>query len=522
MTNTTPPERSQRSRRRSVWMLPLLLAFGLAHAAPDDRAMAPSGEQAQALYWRGHEALKRGEFGPAGARFAELERDLRRREPSAVDAAIYWQAYAQAQERRMGEARASVERLLREFPASRWRADAEALLESARNDTAELNEAALMGLMSAPAERALPLLDAVLRGEHDARTQQRALFVLSQIDDPRAAGRLLDVARSGAPPLRRRAIELLGMGGNPEALAALHQLYADTDDPEQRRAVLRAWMIAGERQALAASAREEPRPELAREAVRLLGAIGARAELAKLLAEHSDAGVREATLEALGIAGGVQELSAFAAADGNPTLRAAALRALGIAGARDELSALYPRMDTPELRRAALGGLLISGDGAALRRLYGQAQSHDEKRQILRLLGAMGETGLAAEVLGVADSQGDGRETTAVEHRARPDPQRYIAHAGTAVDRVDLSSIERHERLGELQLAVFVKGGDAWLLELEPPCARPGGEQASSAERVLPSNTPVRAGIDAIRLNGVECVVQRIRPLDPRATRMQP
>ena len=54
------------------------------------------------------------------------------------------------------------------------------------DDIEELKITALEVLMSAPPERALPLVSKVLAGESSDEVKERALFVLSQIDLPEA------------------------------------------------------------------------------------------------------------------------------------------------------------------------------------------------------------------------------------------------------------------------------------------------------------------------------------------------
>lgn len=397
--------------------LALALAAGSAAAAPDDRAMAPKGSASQALYWQGHEQLKQGRWEQALQQFVELEQQLRRDEPAAADSALYWQAYAQRQGRRVAEARATVERLQREFPQSRWLADAQSLLgapaaaTSVAADAAEredLVESALAGLLSAPPERALPLLQRVIAGNYSARSKERALFVLSQIDDPQASAQILQIARSGEPELRDRAIRMLGMSGNDAARQALQTLYRDSSELTVRQSVLHAWMITADSASVLQAAQTDPSTKLRAEAVRLLGAMGALDELRQLLSASTDADVQESALDALGIAGASDDLVAVATGKAALPLRMQALRGLGIAGAGEQLVALYPRLESAELKAAAREGLLISGHQSGLRQLYNAAQDRDEKRELLKLISLLGGDD-ALDAIEQAIEEGEGR-----------------------------------------------------------------------------------------------------------------
>lgn len=364
----------------------LALAAG-AFAAPDDRAMAPAGRDAQGLYWQGHEALKRGDAERAFERFRELEQRLRRDEPGAVDSALYWQAYALSRQRQRGATRAAVQRLQREYPQSRWLDEANLLIEDRSSERDDLVEAALDGLMNAPPERAIPLLEKVLTGDYPLRSQKRALFVLSQLDDPRAGARLVELARSASGPLRQEAIRMLAIGGDRQSLALLREVYRESSSNEERRAVLQAWMIADDRASMLEAAGDARAPELQQEALHLLGAMGARSELVAVLSDaKSTPALQSAALRALGIAGASEELARFAAQPGAIEPRREALRGLGIAGAGAELVELYPRLDAPELKAAAREGLMISGHSRGLQQLYAGASEPDEKRELLRML----------------------------------------------------------------------------------------------------------------------------------------
>src|SRR5690242_14031498 len=60
----------------------------------------------------------------------------------------------------------------------------------------ELALAALEGLLAQPGERALPIIKKVLAGSHSTLVKQRALFVLSQIDNAEARQILAQTTRS--------------------------------------------------------------------------------------------------------------------------------------------------------------------------------------------------------------------------------------------------------------------------------------------------------------------------------------
>ncbi len=230
----------------------------------------------------------------------------------------------------------------------------------ADNGSEILKIAALEALISAPPERALPLAIKVLEADNSDEVKERALFVLSQIDDPEAQTRLLDIARTGNSELRAEAVRMIGIGGNEDAMAGLAELY-NSGDEDLRDAVLEAYMIAGN--------------------VEAVNAIAVNA---------SDAEEFESAVEMLGVMGAIDELRALSQSSG---YTAELIQALGIAGGDDvnaTLMDIYRNADTDDIREAALEGLMISGHDAGVLELYREADSVEEKRDLLQMLGIMG------------------------------------------------------------------------------------------------------------------------------------
>jgi len=377
-----------------------------AHAASDD-AMAPTDKQLNQLYWQGHEALQKGDWAGALKRFSDLEQQLRAKEPQSADAAIYWEAYTLLQAKRTTEAKTTVERLHRDFPKSRWSKDADALLRqtqpasaavkgaSATGDDEELAEIAVEGLMSAPPERAVPLLKKVLQSQHSDKVKKRALFVLSQIDDPVALDMVVDVAKTSTDPaLREEAVRMLGVSGDEHAIARLRDLYASSKDPREKRAIIQAWLVADRKDLILDSARTETDETVRRQAIEALGAMDASIELKQLFDSTHDAANQRAIIQALGVAGNVKALTEIAESQQPEAIRIEAIHALGVAG--DEgggpaLVKLYPKASTPALRDAVIQGLMVAGDSDAMMQLYRQSKTREEKQALLRVITTMGD-----------------------------------------------------------------------------------------------------------------------------------
>jgi HEAT repeat protein len=260
-----------------------------------------------------------------------------------------------------------------------------------RNASADedLAIAALEGLMSQPPERALPLIKKVLAGSQTTRVKRRALFVLSQIDTPEARQILAQTSRSTDPAMRREAIRSIGIGGNPQALDSLNEIY-QAGDQDVKDEVLKAWLIAGRKDAVYQVALAAKTEEEANRAIRTLGAMGASEELRKLGDQPKAA---SGLVDAYAISGDLPSLRKIAEGSGDRAVRIEAVRKIGIVNgdaARTALRDIYTKSTDTEIKAAALDGLLISGDEQGVLALYRAAKTPEEKRRLLRTLSNMG------------------------------------------------------------------------------------------------------------------------------------
>ncbi len=251
----------------------------------------------------------------------------------------------------------------------------------------ELAIAGLEGLMSAPPERALPLLRKVLAGTLADRVKARAVFVLAQIDSPEAQTLLIETARSSSGRLQGEAVRAIGIGGNAAALDALAGLYA-AGSPSVKRDILQAYMIAGRKDAVFAIAKNAKSEDELDDAVRMLGVMNATDELRQLGELHAGS---ESLLQAYAIAGDLDSLRRIAAGTGDGAARA--VRSIGIIGtdaSRDALRELYRTTPDAQVKDAALQGLMIANDEAGVLDLYRASSNADEKKSLLRTLTLMG------------------------------------------------------------------------------------------------------------------------------------
>ena len=268
------------------------------------------------------------------------------------------------------------------------------------SDSEQLKIAALEALISAPPDRALPLLAKVLSGNNTEEVKLRALFVLSQIDLPEAQSLLLESANTGSGEYRLEAIRMIGISGDPVAMAGLSDIYAGGDE-EVRESVLHAYMIADDTNAVYELAANATTDEEFESAVSYLGVMGATEELRKL---RDYTGNSESLIHAYAMSDDFESLRELAIDSSSPERQMQAIHGLGIVGG-DEVNAtlveIYRGSDSAEIKDAAIHGMMVADYDQGLLELYNTSQVMEEKRDLLRML-VMMDSDAALDVIDAA------------------------------------------------------------------------------------------------------------------------
>ncbi len=345
-----------------------------------DRAQEKA-DRLQELYEDGREALDEDRYDQAQAKFKQLA-DLN---GPQTDAALYWKAYAENKLGKRDVALATIADLKKRFPQSRWQKDANVLelevKQSSKQSSGqsvkpgdqsdeELKMLAIQGLMNSDPERALPLLEKVLNGSASPREKSKALFVIAQSGSPQAREILGRIARGQSnPDLQRKAVEYLGLFGGAQSKQTLAEVYASGADASVKHAILRSYMIGGDREHLFAAAKGEKDESLRREAIRQLGLVHGTSELEQLYQTETSSDVRREILQAFFLAGDAQKLVQAAQSEKDPEVRRAAIRNLGLIHSDDSAKALqtiYSKESDRGLRGEVLNAYFLQGNAAAI------------------------------------------------------------------------------------------------------------------------------------------------------------
>lgn len=370
-------------------VLSMLMA---AEPAPEQSAAAQKEEE---LYRRGTEALDNERWTSAIASFRQIVNSGSKR----ADRAMYWLGHAQHKGGRSADALTTLGELRRKYPKSEWVDDAQALeleiRQSAGQEVApeaigdeELKLIAITSLLSSDQERAVTLIEKILKTKGSAATKERALFVLGQSHSPRAQQLVESIARgTDHPELQEEAIQALGISGKRAVLA---DIYRKSAKGGAKRKVLEALMIAQDHSRLLEVASGETDPDLRAEAVRHLGVLRQTDALMRLYASEKSREVKDNIIQGLFIAGDVEALTRLARTEPDPSLRSSAIRGLGMAGGdnRAVLMQLWNEGDA-EAKKAVIEALFIRGDATTLISLARREQNRELRRELVQRLSLM-------------------------------------------------------------------------------------------------------------------------------------
>jgi HEAT repeat protein len=353
----------------------------------------------QELYDEGREALDEGQYDQAERKFTEL---VSLNGPQ-TDAALYWKAYTENQQGRRETALATIAELKKKFPQSRWKKDGEALeievkqrsgtqVDPGTQSDQELKALALQGIMNSDPQRGIPMIEKYLDGSASPKEKSKALFVLAQSGSPQAQEVLGRIARGpGNPELQRKAVEYLGIFGGKRAGKTLAEVYASTNEPSVKRAIIRSYMVGGDREQLLALAKNEKDEDLKREAIRNLGLTGGRSELQQLYQGETSTEAKKEILQAFFLAGDSQKLGQVALEEKNPELRRAAIRNMGLMGGKEpELQAIYVKETDRGVKEEVLNAYFLGGNASGLVAIAKSEKDPELKKKAVEKLSLMG------------------------------------------------------------------------------------------------------------------------------------
>jgi HEAT repeat protein/TolA-binding protein len=334
-------------------------AYDFQDRGPEFQMRGPSG----GAYDSGLSYIQRRQYEQAITRFDQA---IAQKGPHA-DGALYWKAFAQWKLGKTEDVIATLNELRRSYAQSRYLADARVLEADVRKSPGDASDdeiklLAIAAMQNTDPDRAVPLLENVLKASNTLQLKKKALFVLAQNDRPAAHQILVNYAKgSGNPDLQIEAIRYLSARKQQTTANELQDIYNSTQDVDVRRAVLDGFANSGNKVALVKFA-SDPSVDTRRIALNNLGN-------ANLLTP--------------------QELMGFYQKEENKDLRMSIVRSLGSMQALDQLAQVIKTEKDPAVRQQAirsLGNIKADRTGQTLVDLYSADQDRDSRRAVLSAL----------------------------------------------------------------------------------------------------------------------------------------
>ncbi|HKR29901.1 MAG TPA: tetratricopeptide repeat protein [Terriglobales bacterium] len=391
-----------------------ILAFAsIASAQTDDLAPGAissflpqkSGDRVEEAYAAGKNAMYAGDWQKMLDSYSQVVKAG----GAHADEALYWQAYAQHKLGRAADALNSIAQFKRQYPRSKWLNDVSALELEVRPSTAQtmstesdcdLKILAVNSLMNTDPDRALPILEKLLgnngnAGQCGGKILEKALFVLSQSDDPQARDLMLKIATGKLhPELQQKAIHYLGISGNHETLM---KIYTESTSADAKRSALHSLGISGGCKELLTLSGPEKDASLVREAIHSMGIAGCRDQLRDLYSKATSPDVKRDLLHSTIVSGDTELQEKVAHSDPDPKMRAEAVKDLGISGGCKQLTDFAGEKD-PDVMHSAIHAMGVGGCRDQLRDLYSKTTNRDLKSDILHATIVSGDTELQEKV----------------------------------------------------------------------------------------------------------------------------
>ena len=254
--------------------------------APPAAPMSPRGPSPKALTdMRGRTADREYDAGTRALDQQRYDEALQHYDnviftkSSRSDGALYWKAYALNRLGKRDEALASIAQLRRDYASSGYLNDAQALETEVKQNAGQpvspnqesnddIKLLAINSLMDADPERAIPLVENMLKGSAAPKVKDNALFVLAHSKSPRAQQVLGDFAKgAGNPDLQLRAIQYVGMTRTKEAQQQLAAIYTSSSDTRVKGGLIEALRMSQANDALLNIAKTEKDAALRAQAI---------------------------------------------------------------------------------------------------------------------------------------------------------------------------------------------------------------------------------------------------------------
>jgi len=385
---------------------------------------------ASRAFREGRDLIERENWPQAAEKFNSFVSDYPK--DRDVDAALYWYAYALQKQGKKDQAAVPLLRLIKSFPSSTWRREADTMLvvlghgnavqQALDRNNCEIKILALQSLFQANEDRALSFVGDVLKSPsiECPELKTAAVSLLGSQGGARAVPLLLEIARSQSDlKLRLTAIRRLGEQNGDTVADDLARLYDADRTKEVRVQILRALAEMDSPKAetkLIELARAGDDLSMRQVAIRYLGEKNGSSsldELIRLWDADKTPEIRTQILRALSERDDPRahaKLLDIARNGETPELRIEAIRRLGDRGksSLEDLLQLYTSETNTAIKQGLIRAFSETNDPRALTKLFEIARSADAldlRVTAIRRLGERNDEQTVEQLVGMYDAE---------------------------------------------------------------------------------------------------------------------
>jgi len=242
--------------------------------------------------------------------------------------------------------------------------------------------------MQSDPDRAIPILERLLKGAQSPRVKRDAIYVLAANSNPKAQQLLEQIARgsSGNPDLQLQAIQYLGRTSKqPNRAPLLMEIYNSSNDQTVKRAILNSFNSNNDKDRLMQLAKAEKNAELRMDIIRRIASSGDQTDVYQFYQAETDPALKAELLRMMN--GRSDHLIEIARSEKDAKLRRIAVQSLASVRsqpATDALVAMYASETDPQVKRSIIDVLYSQRNVPALVAVGHKEPDLDMKKTIVR------------------------------------------------------------------------------------------------------------------------------------------
>lgn len=207
-----------------------------------------------------------------------------------------------------------------------------------------------------------------------------------------SSGILYIIENEENPELLSESIQMLGVMGDAESNKVLAKLWKEKNTPEVRIAIMEAWMIKGDVDAIADIARTVTNKEEKIQAIEFLGITKGRDVLREMYKTETDHDIKEQLIESLMMTGDLEILNEILENESDDELLGEAINLAAVFGNVDtfeKLTNIYKETSNINIKNAIIESHIVRNNTKGLVKLLKEESEPELLETIIETLGVV-------------------------------------------------------------------------------------------------------------------------------------